>query len=197
MAIYGMDLPVYLLDVSDDETGETEVNFIALVDRPAIKLNWQSFKEAHGAFAINEEKHIISGPLMIADLPIYRKDEEFGEYYAVFNSKSIERIVQKYFLKGFQSNVNLMHESGMQVEGITMFESWIVDREKGKLPMKGYDDVSDGSWFGSFKVNNKEVWQLIKDGLIKGFSVEGLFSYKPKKQTLWEQIREIVAAVES
>lgn len=182
-----MDLPIYLLDINEDEQAQTEVNFIALVDRPAIQMNWQSFKEATAKFAVEQEKQIISGPLMVADMPIYRKDEEFGEYYAVFNAPTIEKIAIKYYQKGFQSNVNLMHDGDMIVEGATMFESWIVNRELGKMPMKGYEDVSDGSWFGSFKVTNDKVWGMVKDGLIKGFSVEGLFQYKPKNQEMSEE----------
>lgn len=189
-----MDLPIYLLDINEDEQAQTEVNFIALVDRPAIQLNWQSFKEAPAKFAIDQEKQIISGPLMVADMPIYRKDDEFGEYYAVFNATTIEKIAIKYYQKGFQSNVNLMHDGDMIVEGATMFESWIVNRELGKMPMKGYEDVSDGSWFGSFKVTNDKVWGMVKDGLIKGFSVEGLFQYKPKKQEMSEE--QILAKIQ-
>lgn len=182
-----MELPIYLLDINEQEEAETEVNFIALVDKPAIQRNWQLFKEAPAKFAIDQEKQIISGPLMVADMPIYRKDDEFGEYYAMFKAPTIEKIAIKYYQKGFQSNVNLMHDGDMIVEGATMFESWIVDRKLGKMPMKGYDDVADGSWFGSFKVNNPTVWQMVKDGLIKGFSVEGLFQYKPKKQEMTDE----------
>ena len=189
-----MDLPIYLLDINEDEQAQTEVNFIALVDKPAIQKNWQMFKEAPARFAVDQEKQIISGALMIADMPIYRKDEEFGEYYAVFNAATIEKIAIKYYQKGFQSNVNLMHDGDMVVEGATMFESWIVNRELGKMPMKGYEDVSDGSWFGSFKVTNDAVWGMVKDGLIKGFSVEGLFQYKPKKQEMSEE--QILAKIQ-
>ncbi len=182
-----MDLPIYLLDINEDEAAQTEVNFIALVDKPAIQLNWQAFKDIPQKFAVDQDKQIISGALMVADMPIYRKDEEFGEYYAVFNAATIEKIAIKYYQKGFQSNVNLMHDGDMIVEGATMFESWIVNRELGKMPMKGYEEVADGSWFGSFKVNNDTVWGMVKDGLIKGFSVEGLFQYKPKKQEMSEE----------
>jgi len=189
-----MDLPIYLLDINEDEQAQTEVNFIALVDKPAIQKNWQMFKEVPARFAVDQEKQIISGALMIADMPIYRKDEEFGEYYAVFNAATIEKIAIKYYQKGFQSNVNLMHDGDMIVEGATMFESWIVNRELGKMPMKGYEDVSDGSWFGSFKVTNDKVWGMVKDGLIKGFSVEGLFQYKPKKQEMSEE--QILAKIQ-
>ena len=237
-----MDLPVYLLDISEDENNDTEVNYIALVDRPAIQMNWQKFTEfviepkageskdefiprciayeinngiesdqaaaicyskwdnkgnfGSAKFNTNLEKRIISGPLMVADMPIYRNDQEFGEYYAVFNAATIEKIAIKYYQKGFQSNVNLMHDGGSIVEGATMFESWIVDRANGKMPMKNYEDIADGSWFGSFKVNNDTVWNMVKDGLIKGFSVEGLFQYKPKKEAMSdEEVLEKIKAI--
>jgi hypothetical protein len=124
---------------------------------------------------------------MIADMPIYRRDNDFGEYYSMFTKESIEKIVTKFFRKGYQSNVNLMHEKELICEGVTMFESWIVDRQRGVMPLKGYEDVAEGSWFGSFKINNPTVWQLVEDGKLQGFSIEGLFKYKPLKQKLSDE----------
>lgn len=153
-------------------------------------------------FAIqDEDQHIITGALMLADTPIYRNDEN-GEYYVIFSKDTIKNIAQKFFAKGYQCNVNLMHDSGQILDGLVMFESWIVDRARGVQPMKGFENVPDGSWFGSFKVNNPEVWKMIKDGLIKGFSVEGLFSYRKSDiqakqvEQLWSQIVEILSAVD-
>lgn len=154
-----------------------------------------------GNFAIqDEEEQIITGALMLADKPIYRNDDN-GEYYVVFTKDTIKQIAQKFFTKGYQSNVNLMHDSGMKLEGLTMFESWITDEKRGIMPMKGFEDVPDGSWFGSFKVNNAEVWAMIKEGKVKGFSVEGLFSYKKADvqqkdvEQLWSQIQEVLTQV--
>lgn len=151
-------------------------------------------------FAIqDEEEKIISGPLMLSDTPIYRNDVN-GEYYVVFTKDTIKQIAQKFFKKGYQSNVNLMHDSGQTVSGLTMFESWISDQKRGISPMKGFENVPDGSWFGSFKVENDEVWQMIKDGQVKGFSVEGVFNYRKtgikNVQQMWQQIKEILSQVQ-
>ena len=150
------------------------------------------------SFAIqDEEERIITGALMLADTPIYRNDGN-GEYYVVFTKDTIKKIAQKYFKKGYQNNVNLQHDSGQVKEGITMFESWIVDEKRGVKPMKGFEDVNDGSWFGSFKVENDDVWQMIKDGKVKGFSVEGIFNYvkdKTKEEKMMEDIIEILYQV--
>jgi hypothetical protein len=65
--------------------------------------------------------------------------------------------------------------------------------------MKGFEDVKEGSWFGSFKVENEEVWNMIKDGKVKGFSVEGIFNYsKPisKEEKMMDEIIDILKQVE-
>lgn len=197
-------LPIYNLEILSDVDSDMEVDYVALVDRPAIDKNFLAFKDQTKqlSFAIqSEDERIITGALMLADKPIYRNDEN-GEYYVVFTKDTIKQIAQKFFAKGYQSNVNLMHDSGMKLEGLTMFESWITDSKRGIQAMKGFEDVPDGSWFGSFKVNNPEVWAMIKDGRVKGFSVEGLFSYKKSDiqatqvQDLWSQIQNILSQVQ-
>ena len=150
-------------------------------------------------FAIqSEEERIISGPLMLADTPIYRNDDN-GEYYVVFTKETIKKIAQRFFKKGYQSNVNLMHEQGNLTDGLTMFESWIKDDKRGIKAMKGFEDVPDGSWFGSFKVDNDEVWQMVKEGKVRGFSVEGQFNYRKtgdkRIEQLWENVLGVLAQI--
>jgi hypothetical protein len=140
-------------------------------------------KFAHSFQIISEDEHIISGPLMLADQLIYRDNEKFGEHYVKFSPDTIKDIAIKFAKRKYQSNVNLMHDPSQVVEGVTMFESFIVDKKRGVLPMSGFEDVADGSWFGSFYVENNEVWNQVKSGELRGFSVEGLFDYEePKKQ---------------
>ena len=193
-----MDLPVYLLDISEDMNDDAEVDYVALVDKPAIQKNWNAFKNQQRFEVVSEDKRIISGPLMLADMPIFRSDTTYGDYYVVFSKDTIFKIAQKFFKRGYQSNVNLMHSPNAQVEGVTMFESFITDESRGILPMKGFEDAPDGSWFGSFKVENNEVWNDVKEGKFKGFSVEGLFTYKTKptkEQEVMNQVYKILEQV--
>jgi hypothetical protein len=130
------------------------------------------------AFSIlSEEKRIVSGPLMLADELIYRNNEKMGEHYVKFSADTIKAIAIKWAKKNFNNHVNLMHDPAQKVKGVTMFESWLVDSSRGIMPMKGFEGCGDGSWFGSFYVENEKVWQSIKKGDYKGFSVEGLFDY--------------------
>jgi hypothetical protein len=130
---------------------------------------------------VNSEQRIISGPLILADMLIYRNNEQFGEHYVKFSADTIKAIAIKWAKRKNMDKVNLMHDQAQVVAGVTMFESWITDSSRGILPMKGYEDVADGSWFGSFYVENSDVWNSIKDGSYKGFSVEGLFDYDQPK----------------
>lgn len=164
-------------------------------------LRWSERIVNKQSFAIqSEEQRIASGPLMLADTPIYRNDGG-KEYYVVFPKETIRQIVLKFFKKGYQSNVNLMHDANQAVNGVTMFESWISDSNRGIKPMQGFEDAPDGSWFGSFKVENDDVWNKIKSGEFKGFSVEGFFNYKKDsdtidvEETMWSQIVSILEQV--
>lgn len=94
-----MNLPIYQLEISDDLNDGAEVDFVALVDKPAIERDFLKFKEARSNFAIqSEERRIVSGALMLADTPIYRNDSN-GEYYVTFTPATIEKIAQKFLRK--------------------------------------------------------------------------------------------------
>lgn len=188
-----MDFPIYKAEINEDPASDLEVNFIGLVDRPAIERNFQVFK-AHAKFTLNEEKRVISGPAMAADMPIYRKDDQLGEYYVVFDKAAIRSIVEKFSAKGYLKNFNLFHNDQAQVSDVTIFNSFVSDAELGISPLKGFEDMADGSWFISAKVNNEEVWKKVKDGEIKVFSVEGLFNYVPvikPKTTIEDAVKMI------
>ena len=119
------ELPIYMLDITEDIEDDAQVDFIALVDRPAIQKNWNAFNKTQKFEVTNEDRRIISGAIMLADTPIFRSDATYGDYYVAFSADTILKIVQKFFKKGFQSNVNLMHNSSAQFEGVTLFESFI------------------------------------------------------------------------
>ena len=194
-----MELPLYMLEISDDLADDAEVQFVALVDRPAIQKNWNAFKNEQKFQIISEDKHIISGCAMLADTPIFRSDANFGDYYVAFSKDTIVKIVQKYFKKGYQNNVNLMHDPNQIETGVTMFESFISDKSRGIEPMKGFEDAPDGSWFVSMLVENDAVWQQVKEGKINGFSIEGIFNYTPKipkEQQVMSEIYKILNEVE-
>ena len=189
-----MELPIYELKIQEDLADDAEVSFVALVDKPAIQKDFLVFNEQKLAFAIqDEEQHIISGPLMLAEEPIIRNNAKYGQHFIKFSAETIKEIAIKFSKKGYQKNVNLMHDDNMQLDGLVMFESFIVDSKRGIKPMNGFEDVKDGSWFGSFYVENPQAWDLIKQGKVKGFSVEGMFDYVLPTKTPEQQLQELAA----
>lgn len=175
------NLPIYELTVDEVDEG---VNFVALVDVPAIEKPFMAFakapsvefkKAAQAKYKFSEtgERRVLTGPLMIPNTPIFRSDSK-GEYYVIFSKETIRKIVQKYFKQGNQHNVNANHSH--ELDGVFMFESYLTDASRGILPPMGYEGTPDGSWFGSFKVENDEIWANRE--AFKGFSVEGLFGMK-------------------
>lgn len=188
-----MDYPIFELQISDQEDSELEVNYVALVGQPAIEKNFLAFSEEKQTFAIvNDDRRIISGIAMMPDIAMFRKGtEDIPDHKVFFTKETIEQIAQKFFLKGFNQNFNLMHNPDMKPEGVFVFESFITDSERGILPMKGFEDAPEGSWFLSAKIQNDDVWEKVKSGEIKGFSVEGLFKYKKAKMTEEEAFEKI------
>lgn len=185
-------LPVFEMIIEDSPASEIGVSFVALVPNPAIEKNFMAFNSLRMDFSADEDKRIISGPAMVAESLIYRKDDN-GEYNVFFSKNTIEQIALKFFKTGCQKNLNLFHDPTLCMDGITIFESFVTDKARGIMPMKGYEDLPEGTWFISCKVENEEIWNKVKAGEVKGFSVEGIFSYVKKPAALEEQISEILS----
>ena len=188
-------LPIYKLTIND--TDESGVNYVALVDGPAIQRNWFAFSKQDFKFVADADRRIITGALMVADLPIYRRNESMGEFYVIFDKAQIEKCVQKFFKNGHTSNVNKMHDPNLKVDGVYMFESFIVDSARGIKAPEGFTGITEGSWIGSYKVDNEDVWQnFIKTGDFKGYSVEGMFDYEPHTLSTEEEIEKTILEIE-
>lgn len=192
-----MDYPIFKLTIDPSDDSKSEVTAIALVDIPAIERNFMAFNSTKQMYSVqSEEQRIISGPLMIPDKPIYRENDQYGKHYIVFDAPTIKQIALKYARNKYLDQVNPMHESGNNIPGVYLFETFISDKTRGIQPMKGYEDVPDGTWFGSMVVNNDKAWQDVKDGTFKGFSVEGAFMYEVPKISAVDALRQIQKLLE-
>jgi len=177
-----------LINLTIDENEETGVEFIALVDTPAIEREWMAFNKPQRFKVQDKEKRVVSGAAMVSNLPIYRQDESGKPFYVKFSPETIEKIVHKFFKSQPSSAVNLMHEE--LTEGVYIFESFIIDDRK-RTP-EGFDKMPNGSWFVSMKIENDEVWEKVKDGTFKGFSIEGIFIDQATKNLDKQLIDEVI-----
>ena len=190
MIFDAMELPVYLMTIDEVDEG---VSYVALVESPAIERPFQAFSKEKMRFTETGEKRVLTGPLMLADTPIIRRDKTRGEYFVIFQKETIRKMVQKYFKQGNQHNVNAEHST--ELDGVYMFESYLIDRERGINPPNGYEDAKDGSWFGSFKVENDKVWE--ERDQFTGFSIEGYFGMQPTDTEIEVAMAEFAEAFES
>jgi hypothetical protein len=170
------DLPVYQLVIN--ETDETGVDYVALVNTPAIERNFHAFNNRQ-QFSADSARRIITGALMIPNQLIYRRDEKMGEYYVTYDKATVEKIALKFMANQYSTNVNVEHKT--PIDGVFMFESFITDSSRGINAPKGFEDCVEGTWFGSYKVDNADAWKEVEAGNFRGFSVEGDFIHAPYK----------------
>lgn len=169
---------------------------ISLVDDPAVMSNFLAFDNTRKVQMYqveNEDKRLVRGVVMRADFPIYRYDQSFGEYYIIYKAEEIRKMAEKYLAESRQNDVNIMHEDGSDVEGVQMVQYFIKDSANGINPA-GFEEMADGSLFAEFHVVNDEVWNAVKDGSYKGFSLEGVFDIVPEEDA--EKTAEIVESLD-
>ena len=186
-------IPVYDAQILDEDSGMLK---ISLVDDPAVMSNFQAFdaqKKLLMYEVADEEKRLVRGVVMRADFPIFRRDKEMGEYYIIYKADTIRQMAEKYLIENRQNNINLMHEADSDVDGVQMVQFFIKDTSAGVSPTN-FEEIADGSLFGEFHVTNDEVWEQIKDGTYKGFSLEGVFDLTPEQDK--DEIREIVDSLD-
>ena len=130
--------------------------------------------------AINEEQMIVS-PVMIPNKPIIRKDDNGDDFYVYFTPDTIERMAHNFLKKKFIDNMNIEHSSFMKLGGINVVESWLKKSNEDKSSKYGYGELPEGTWFVQMKVEDDNLWQLIKSGAVKGLSLEGSFNMEKIK----------------
>ena len=184
---------------------DSETEAISMVTEPAIESDFVFLSKDKAivkeAFS-TDEKHMVYGAVLRPDFPIYRNDGE-NEYYLEFTSESIERMARDYMMNYRQGNVTIQHEE--YANEVFMVESWIKqDMDKDKSVSVGLDkSLPIGTWFCGFYVNNNDIWERIKSGELKGFSVEAMIDLedfaKVKKEdefemneSFWSKLKSIV-----
>ena len=180
--------------IIDEDAELYGIDAISLVDRPAIELDFIALKEQRVDFAeADTDKRILVGPALVPDKPIYRKNGD-DEFYVYFSKGTVRKAAELYLKHGNQANHTLEHEHN--INGLTVVESWMVeDKEKDKSSYYGLD-VPVGTWMVAVKVDNEAIWQeWVKEGKVKGFSIEGYFVDKMKKNSEDEMLAQLAKAI--
>ena len=170
-----------------DEDQEIGVEAISVVENPAIEEDFIALKSQEFKLAeVDKERRILMGALLIPNKPIYRKNGE-DEYYIYFSKDTVLKASQMYLMQGNQNNATMEHQYALS--GLSLVESWLVEDKVHDKSVKYGMDLPLGSWVGSVKVNNDEVWNsFVKKGIVKGFSIEGYFADRMERPK--EEIKE-------
>jgi len=186
-------MKIYELILEDDKL--MGVDAISIVESPAIEEQFIALSKQQIQFKVqSEEKQILIGAALIPEKPIYRYDDKTGEeYYVYFSEGTIRKAAELFLIKGNQNNATLEHSE--ELNGLSIVESWIVeDKEYDKSRAYGLE-YPIGTWVVMMKVNNKAIWdEYVKEGKVKGFSIEGWFAQRESVNL--ESIQTELAAIE-
>ena len=166
--------------VLDEEQEDAGIEAISIVESPAIEEDFVALKSNELKLAeVSKDKKLLMGPLLVPSKPIYRKTGE-EEYYIYFSKDTIRKASQLYLKNGNQNNSTLEHQHSLS--GLTLVESWIVESETQDKSRLYNMNVPKGTWMGTVKVNNDEIWnEYVKTNKVKGFSIEGFFADKMER----------------
>lgn len=166
-------LPIFEAVITDENSG---VFCVSLVSNPATQIDFVCFDEDKPImkFAVEDAKErLVSGVIMLADTPIYRRNGDY-EYYIRYSKDTLKIMAEKMIFDGVGSSVNIQHKDNSNVDGVNLVELFVIDREKGISPTY-FEAVPDGSLIGTYKVHNEDVWNMIEKGEVLSFSLEGYF----------------------
>lgn len=176
--------------IVDDDNAALSIDAISLVTSPAIDENFVYFnkEQFNLTFAkVDEEKRMLVSPALIPYKQIYRYDANTDKnYYVYFTADTVRKASENYMIYNNTNNATTQHED--KVSGVHTIESWIVeDSKQDKSNLYGYE-LPVGTWFVTMRINNNEVWERVKNGELKGLSIEGYFI--DKMEQMGKQIKQ-------
>jgi hypothetical protein len=158
----------------DDNKIESGINAVSVVESPAIEENFVALKKHEVELKeVDGEKRILMGAALVPNKQIYRKNGD-KEFYIYFSEDTVRKASELFLMRANQNNATLEHEKKM-LEGMSVVETWIIEDEKMDKSRLYNFNLPKGTWMISMKVNNDEIWDKVKAGEVKGFSIEGYF----------------------
>jgi hypothetical protein len=150
-------------------------------------------------FALEKDQQVVVGPVAVPDIEIYRKDDDGEPYFVTFSAATIAKMQEKFMRELKNRDTNLDHNEDVAASAY-VFESWIVESEEDKANSVYKLGVPIGSWVVKMKITDPEVWEAVKAGKYKGFSIEGNFIDKEELEGIEKQkemIESIMRVLES
>jgi hypothetical protein len=178
-----MNNEVKVIEYGLGDNDEYGVYAISLVDEPAIEVDFVALNKDRILLARVQdgEKRMLYGPALIPNQAIVRYDKQGQKYFIKYSPETIEKTAQEFLKRNLHHNHTVQHE--LPVAGLTVVESWIKQgADKGQE--FGFD-LPDGTWMIGVKVEDDNTWDAVKQGVLKGFSIEGFFV--PEKEESYNE----------
>jgi hypothetical protein len=178
-----MNNEVKVIEYGLGDNDEYGVYAISLVDEPAIEVDFVALNKDRILLARVQdgEKRMLYGPALIPNQAIVRFDKNGQKYFIKYSPETIEKTAQEFLKRNLHHNHTVQHE--LPVAGLTVVESWIKQgADKGQE--FGFD-LPDGTWMIGVKVEDDNTWEAVKQGVLKGFSIEGFFV--PEKEEVYNE----------
>jgi hypothetical protein len=189
-----MKLVELIIDERDSESG---IDAVSVVESPAIEENFIALAEQKIELKeIDAEKRILMGAALIPNKKIYRVNEKTKEEFEIFFSEqTVRQAMELFFKKGNQSKATQEHAKS--IDGMTVVESWLIEDKVHDKSVKYGFNLPKGTWMISMKVDNDQVWNDVKEGKVKGFSIEGFFADKLEMSMEQKEKIEIIEQLKS
>jgi hypothetical protein len=189
-----MKLVELIIDERDSESG---IDAVSVVESPAIEENFIALAEQKIELKeIDAEKRILMGAALIPNKKIYRVNEKTKEEFEIFFSEqTVRQAMELFFKKGNQSKATQEHAKS--IDGMTVVESWLIEDKVHDKSVKYGFSLPKGTWMISMKVDNDQVWNDVKEGKVKGFSIEGFFADKLEMSMEEKEKSEIIEQLKS
>lgn len=183
-----------------------DLKAISIVTSPAIEQPFKMFetlelfKEESIKYKFKEEfeKQELTGPVMIPELRIPRRDTKTKEIYNCwFSKETVVECAETYLEHCNHTSANFEHLQDTFTNSVFVKESWIVvDPLNDKANALGFSDIVEGSWFVTYKFKSTELWEAAKELGFTGFSIEAFFesfsSIKDKELHLNKMIFNVI-----
>lgn len=184
-------LPVFYIKVDESLESNQGIDFVSLVDVPAIETNWVALSNQK-KFEFNTDKQLLFGPILIPDQPIYRFSKEMGEYYVVFTKDEISKMVRKFQAQQKTVNLNYQHKKDSQLSNAVIQEIWLTE-SPDKSQKYGFE-LPEGSAFVVAHIGDSKFWnEEVKTGNVRGFSIEGWLDMEITKMNIMEKSKFVQA----
>ena len=190
--------------IISDDNAELSIDAISLVSQPAIEVDFVYFNKQQKCLTfakIDEEKRELVSPALIPNKQIFRYDANTdSEYYVYFSPNTVKQASEMYLKYNNHHKATYQHEQ--RVSGVLTIESWIKEGDQDKSKLYGYD-LPNGTWFVKMRIENDDLWTKIKEGELKGLSIEGYFVDKmqtmsqrqPTNEEILSALNEIIQEI--